>query len=125
MNAELRLNEGCSLRLRVPTGYPRAVQNVSREITEVFTMPALRRRGFATQLLKKVCQEADASGFALLLRVKPYINDNMESEHLLTFYKKHGFQVFQAEPTLMCRPPTDNACLTQPKKKNRQTRLTK
>ncbi len=99
---DLRMNEGCSLRISVPEGYPPDVQRLAREITELYTAPENRNQGFARDLLKTVCAEADAAGIALLVHVKPE-DETTESERLQRMYAKFGFAVFQKRPLLMCR----------------------
>lgn len=99
---EIRMNEGCSLRIAIPKGFPEEIQRVAREITELFTLPDKRNQGFARKLLESVCEEADKSGLSLLLECKPD-EDDTESERLQKFYAKFGFAVFQREPLLMCR----------------------
>jgi len=101
---ETRLNEGCSLRICVPEGFPVEIQQKSRELIELYTLPDKRNAGFARDLLNSVCKEADTAGISLLVHVKPYDGQN-ESKRLQSFYAKMGFVVFQTEPTLMCRMP--------------------
>jgi len=48
---ETRLNEGCSLRICVPEGFPVEIQQKSRELIELYTLPDKRNAGFARDLL--------------------------------------------------------------------------
>lgn len=107
MDAELRMNEGSSLRLTVPgDAYPPEVQQVCRELTELYTLPEFRGQGKATELLENVCKEADDAGMSLLIHVKPYDDCKMESVRLQSWYARLGFVVFQSKPeVLMCRVP--------------------
>jgi GNAT superfamily N-acetyltransferase len=101
---EIRLNEGCSLRIQVPVGFTPEVAAVSRELIEFYTLPDKRGQGFAKKLLESVCKEADDAKISLLIHVKPY-DGQSDSVRLQSFYAKHGFVVFQTNPTLMCRVP--------------------
>lgn len=102
LDAEIRMNEGCSLRVCVPKAFPDHVQAVTREIVELKTLPEYRNQGFAEKLLQQVCNEADDAGFSLLLHVKAEDNAT-DSKRLQAFYAKHGFVMFQNKPVLMCR----------------------
>lgn len=107
----LRMNEGSSVRIQVPKGFPDEIKWKCKELTELYTIPEKRGQGFAEKLMQEVCQEADKSHFPLLLHVKPYkVVDNdtgiTDSKRLQAFYARHGFVVFQAKPViLMCRTP--------------------
>lgn len=104
----LRLNEGCSLRVCIPDGYPDEIKQVAREIIDLTTIPELRNQGYAKKLLGQVCQESDVSGYSLLIQVKPF-DETTEKVRLQKFYAKFGFVVFQAEPLLMCRKAKGSA----------------
>jgi GNAT superfamily N-acetyltransferase len=103
MDAEIRMNEGCSLRVGIPTAYPKSIQACCRELTEFYTLPAKRGQGFAKKLLEAICKEADEAGFALLLHVEPYDDCTMDEKRLESLYSRNGFVVFQQKPKLMCR----------------------
>lgn len=101
---ELRLNEGSSLRIEVPTGYPEEIQAMARELIELRTEPDKRNQGYASSLLAQVCEEADEAGIALLVHCQPE-DCTTDSKRLQSFYARHGFAVFQKSPLLMCRTP--------------------
>ncbi len=103
VDAEIRMNEGCSLRVQCPEGYPPEVQGVCRELTEFYTLPDKRGQGFAKKLLENICKEADEAGFALLLHCKPYDDCTTDAKRLESLYSQNGFVVFQQKPKLMCR----------------------
>ena len=102
IDAEVRMNEGSSLRVQVPTGYGDDIGLICREITDLVTLPEFRNQGFAEKLMQTVCDEADLAGFSLLLNAKPG-DELTESERLQRFYAKFGFVVFQRKPCLMVR----------------------
>lgn len=66
------------------------------EVTNVFTEPAARKQGYATQLMREICTAADASREVLMLMCKP---------ELSKWYARHGFSVIQKAPLLMIRMP--------------------
>lgn len=94
-----RTHEGASLCLRIPTFAPRSVRQSSRELYRLQTLEQDRSKGHASALLAKVCAEADAKGVTLILRA--------ETDSLIPWYEKHGFDLIQEEPVLlMSRPPS-------------------
>jgi hypothetical protein len=68
-----------------------------REVLSVFTPEPDRRKGYATSLLRQVCEEADEAVKVLLLTVV--------DESLCAWYRRFGFKVIQGSPCLMARPP--------------------
>lgn len=72
------------------------MQEGIREVLSVFTPEPDRRKGYATALLRAVCEEADKYGKVLMLTA---------SDELTPFYRKFGFKVIQGEPVLMARRP--------------------
>lgn len=56
-----------------------------------------RGKGAANKLMDAICEEADQHCKVLMLMP--------DSEWLADWYKSHGFEVVQIEPTLMARPP--------------------
>lgn len=104
-------NEGSSVEIDVPVGYPEEIQRQCKELTKLYTIPEKRNQGWANKLMQEVCRQADESRFSILLHVKPYsVLDNdtetTDSDRLLRFYARHGFVVFQSKPeVLMCRTP--------------------
>lgn len=66
------------------------------EISNVFTEPAHRKEGYATELLKKITDAADESGTVLALICKA---------DLTRWYARFGFTTIQQNPILMARMP--------------------
>jgi hypothetical protein len=58
------------------------------------------RKGDATALMYRTCQEADDARVTLIVHVKAFA-DGMTDEQLQKWYERFGFQVVQTEPSLM------------------------
>lgn len=98
----IRINEGCSLYIRVPTGYDAEIAQKCREITDLLTEPEKRGQGWAKMLMKQVCDEADQAKMSLILHCDPS-EKGIVSARLRGFYESFGFVVFQNKPCLMVR----------------------
>lgn len=106
-----------SLRVRQPTWAPDHMRVRMREIGNMHVAPGERNKGYATRLLRKVCQEADAANFVLTLFAEPFEmngdndattgqSNGMNLEQLVEWYNRFGFAVLQVEPqVLMSRMP--------------------
>lgn len=66
------------------------------EISNVFTEPAFRKQGYATELIKQITNAADESKTVLALMCKA---------ELTRWYARFGFVVIQKQPILMARMP--------------------
>lgn len=66
------------------------------ELSNVFTEPAYRKQGYATELIKQITNAADESKTVLALMCKP---------ELTKWYERFGFAVIQKQPILMARMP--------------------
>jgi ribosomal protein S18 acetylase RimI-like enzyme len=94
-----RTHGGASLCLRIPAFAPRSMRNSVRELFRLQTREQDRSQGHAGALLSKVCAEADEQSVTLVLRP--------DSESLIPWYEKHGFDLIQEEPVLlMSRNPS-------------------
>lgn len=102
-------NDGCTLRVVKNPELPPHLR--VREIIAVFTEPEQRNKGFASDLIKEVCDEADKRAIVLLLKPEKYGKTGGHKD-LKGFYEKFGFKKIQDKPVLMARPITYN-----PKKK--------
>lgn len=87
-------------RIAIPTGLPEHMQESAREIIDVTASNP--RKGHATSLLYKVCEEADRTCTTLILTAKPF-QDGMTEEQLITWYSRFGFIPIQDEPVIMAR----------------------
>lgn len=75
------------------------------EVSRVWTDPDHRKQGYATELLKSVCDEADAESIVLILQPKPFGQSGGLKE-LERWYKRFGFVRTQDNPVLMARAPS-------------------
>lgn len=81
------------------------------EVCKVWTDPDNRKQGFATELLKAVCDDADADGIVLILQPREFGHSSGLKE-LEAWYKRFGFMRTQNNPVLMARAPTANYSLS-------------
>ena len=82
-----------------------------REISRLWTTPGNRKQGYATELLKQVCSEADVMGFVLMLQPKEFGKSEGLKE-LTKWYERFGFVKIQNNPVLMARAPEFKATVT-------------
>lgn len=73
------------------------------EVVRVWTDPEARKQGFATELIKDICNDADIEGRVLMLNPKPF--GRVGLENLAPWYERFGFAVIQRNPVLMARMP--------------------
>lgn len=100
MDVGVRLHETASLQVAVPMAVPEHMRDGMRELLSVYTPQADRRKGYATALLAKTCEEADESRTVLILTATV--------PHLVQFYRKFGFVALPSvdgAPTVMARQP--------------------
>ena len=91
-----------TLRLTMSKAVPKEIQPGIREITSLYTSESSRGKGKASELLRKVCKEADNVGIVLLIVPKPF-DDGLDQDALEQFYSRHGFTKIQDEPIMMAR----------------------
>lgn len=103
MNLGPRTNDHASLKLVKPRALPPHMQGDVVELTGLRTAPAHRGQGYAGDLLRDVCLEADMAQRFLFLCVNP--GGGLTLKDLTQFYMRHGFMPIQANPILMIRPP--------------------
>lgn len=61
------------------------------ELTNMFTHPKLRRKGYARRVLARAVEFADQHGFDLWLRVVPFGNYGAPYAELRSLYESVGF----------------------------------
>lgn len=61
-----------------------------------------RRKGNGTHLMNLICELADEMEMRLVLRARPYGEDQMTKDELKNFYMKFGFVITQGDN--MVRP---------------------
>lgn len=75
-----------------------------RELTDMQTSSEWRGCGYASQLLKAVCAEADKADIMLIVRVEPYGETGLDTQEATLWYARHGFKAIQQGPVVMMRP---------------------
>jgi len=92
-----------SAEVVTPTALPPSLDGVL-ELVRVWVDPEYRRQGYATELVKEVCNDADITSTVLMLRPNPFGEGGLEN--LVPFYERFGFTVIQKQPVvLMARMP--------------------
>lgn len=107
MKIGIRHYENASCKVSICTAIPNQLRTKTREITSVDVPENLRKQGMATELLRNICDEADANEITLLLFVKPFgEGEKMTADQLADWYQnKFGFMVIQPKPMMMARMP--------------------
>lgn len=98
-------HESASVMVGVCTAIPEWMRAHTLELSKLHVPEEDRRKGYASALLKLVCEQADATGKTLLLTVKPYDDMSLSGEQLRDWYARFGFIEIQVEPCLMARMP--------------------
>jgi GNAT superfamily N-acetyltransferase len=106
-------NEHSSAEVITPT-LPQSLSGVL-ELVRVWTDVEARKQGFATELVRSICDDADIEGIVLMLNPKPFASaikemvggDKVERwKGLEKWYERFGFRVIQRKPiVLMARSP--------------------
>ena len=73
------------------------------ELVRVWTDPEARKQGFATELIKSICEDADIEGRVLMLNPKTF--GRVGLENLVPWYERFGFAIIQKKPVLLARMP--------------------
>ena len=97
-----------SCRVRKSLAFPAHIRDGIREVTKVHVPLHERRKGYADELLRQVCAEADKERIILALWPEPFGGGEMTREQLVAWYARHGFEAIQPEPVLMARKPQIN-----------------
>lgn len=105
MHPGIRQLRSASLMLSEPESVPAHMRPQLREVSALYVPTADRRKGYAAELLDRVCDEANACGMTLMLIVRPY-EEGITQAELESFYERHGFKKIQEAPTvLMAKAP--------------------
>lgn len=91
----IRTNGPSRLKLSYSQGLPSDMRGNFRELWDIYTPEADRRRGYASDLMRSVCAEADADGLILILFPG--------SPALADWYLTFGFDIVQETPLMMFR----------------------
>jgi len=86
-----------SMHIGYPQIVPGNLRGHAREITEFYVPEEFRGKGEGSELMKDVCEEADAKNILLVL-----IADTVK---LAMYYERFGFIAIQKDPMLMIRAP--------------------
>ncbi len=85
---------------------PTRMRPLTREISQLQTEYESQGKGDATELMHRVCREADLVGITLVLWPRPYGDIALSAGQLAEWYaKRFGFALIQATPPLMARMP--------------------
>ena len=95
-------NQHASAEVVEATALPPGMDGV-QELVRVWTDPDQRKQGYATELVKAICNEADITGTVLMLQPKTFGRVGLQD--LAPWYARFGFAVIQASPVLMARMP--------------------
>ena len=103
-------NEHASCRVVQNPELPPEMDRV-REVVRVYTDEDHRGQGFATELMRAVCDEADVLSIVLMLQPLPF-GEGLSKDKLMAWYSRFGFVKTQNKPVLMARAPSFRASLT-------------
>lgn len=95
-------NEHAKLTLR-PSSVIAGADGRLLELVGLWTDPEHRKQGYATELMKAVCDASDAASVVLMLTPKAFGEGGLQD--LVPFYARFGFSVIQKAPALMARMP--------------------
>ncbi len=100
-------NEYAKCRVSESQDLPQEMRFRVREVSKVWTDPDHRKNGYATELMKSVCEDADLENMVLMLGVRTFDHSSgVGNSKLIEWYKRFGFIVTQKEPiVLMARAP--------------------
>lgn len=95
-------NEHSSAELVTPA-LPQSLSGVL-ELVRVWTDVEARKQGFATELVKAICNDADIESVVLMLTPRTFAAGGLNE--LQAWYERFGFRVIQRDPiVLMARMP--------------------
>ena len=103
MKSEFR-NEHASCEVVKNHELPAEMDRV-RELVRVWTDPEHRKQGYATELVRSVCDDADANSVVLILQPRPF-GHVQGLKALEGWYRRFGFIRTQDNPVLMARAPS-------------------
>ena len=105
MNTGQRKHEQATLELHESEAIPPEMRSRVREILRLYVPSHHRKKGLARELMRQVCEEADATGIVLMLWPRQYGDGEMETQNLIAWYRQFGFIETQPAPVLMMRQP--------------------
>lgn len=91
-----------SCQIRFCEGVPDHLKQDVREITDLYVDPKMRRKGQATELITRICKEADSKKMILVLRPGAFGDGEMSDRYLHEWYcTTFGFNELQQEPVIL------------------------
>lgn len=99
MQSGIRTVRSATLQITETTAIPERMRSQVREVSHLEVPIEDRRKGYASELLKRVCDEANACAMVLLL-----LPDEAQ-DWLISFYERFGFVRIQDSPPIMARTP--------------------
>jgi GNAT superfamily N-acetyltransferase len=97
-------HKGASCKVQRVEGLSEHAYAATRQIVDVWTEPAQRQQGHATELLNRVCKIADRYEIALVV-VPQEFGDSNGLPDLCKWYSKHKFKTVEEHPKMMVRLP--------------------
>lgn len=73
------------------------------EVVRLNTISSHRSKGYASQIMQRIIDDADRCCRVLMLHPEPY--GLISATDLISFYQRFGFIVIQDEPVIMARQP--------------------
>ncbi len=107
MKTGIRHYENATCKISICTAIPNQMRARTRELTSLDVPENLRKQGMATELMRNVCDEADAHNMTIVLFVKPFgEGTKLDETQLREWYQTaFGFMILQAKPMMMARMP--------------------
>jgi len=103
-------NEHSSCTVQFTTEIPEEMRDRVREVRAVWTAKEHRKQGYATELMKAVCEDADMENMVLILQPRTFdTTSGVGNQKLIEWYKRFGFVLTQKKPALMARAPSFKA----------------
>lgn len=81
---------------------PEKMKRDVREVSSVHCATSDRRKGYATELMKEICADADARKMILVLMVQHYgAGTQMSNPQLTEWYERFGFRPLPNGDTIL------------------------
>ena len=90
-------------KLSQSSALPKHLMGTIVELTSLHVPAESRREGYATELLRTICDEADEAKKLLMVIVRPFSDGVMSQSQLTRMYERFGFVEIQAKPCIMAR----------------------
>lgn len=105
---------GASLDLSYSAIVPIEYRGDAFEVSNLLTLPTVRRQNHANALVQEVCEQADQFGKLLLLLPGAFGVDGPSTAQLIAWYvRKFQFTELQRDPCILIRMPQRAANLME------------